>query len=113
PAIERGPQERTVTDRGIALLRVAAAVVPHGQHVRARQRVLREDVTEQTTPGGEVPLEGHLHGFAATSDAADVLPPERIDVVLVLGIDGRLPRELPVLTRDLRAVTPLGVLADV
>src|SRR4051812_4280433 len=43
-------QERAVTDRRVALLRVADAVVPDGQHVRARQCVPRQDVGEETAP---------------------------------------------------------------
>src|SRR5437588_338794 len=35
-------EERTVTDRGIALLRVADAVGPDRQHVRPRKCMLRE-----------------------------------------------------------------------
>src|SRR5215210_6659937 len=70
-------------------------------------------VTEQTTPSGEVALERDLHDLPVTDDAADVLPPERIDVLLVLRVDRGLPRELPVLAGDLRAVTPVSVLADV
>src|SRR5262249_22043790 len=71
------------------------------------------DVAEEIAPSCEVPLVRHLHDVLAAGDALDVLPPERVDVILVLRVDGGLPRELPVLVRDGDAVAPLGVLAQV
>ena len=73
----------------------------------------RQDVSEEVLPAGKVALERHLHDLAVADDAADVLPPERIDVILVFRVDRGLPGELPVLARDLNAVAPSGVLADV
>ena len=113
PAIEPGQQERTVTDRGIALLRVADAVVPHRQHVRARESMGRKDVREQALPRCVVPLERDLDDLAGPLHALDVLPARRVDVILVLRIHRRLPGERKVLPRHLGAVAPLGVLPDV
>ena len=112
-AIELRQQERPVRDGSVPLLRVTDAVVPDRQHVGARQRVLGKHIAEQLLPRGEVPLERDRDDLAVPLHAGDVLPAEWVDVVLVLRVHGGLPRETPVLGRDLHAVAPLRVLADV
>src|SRR6266511_5688134 len=111
--VEVSQQERSVSDRGVALLRIADAVVPDGQHVAAGERLLRQDVPEQVAPGGVVALERDGHNFSFAFDAANVFVALLAYVISVFRLPDSVPREGEVFSAHGNAVAPMCVVADV